>query len=96
MRSQKIVLNGVSYRWPAQPVVVVCIDGGDPAYIEQGLHDGIIPNIARFMKKGVASKKVVKRHWSGIAKRPVKATRHQWRPWRAFCPGRIPRRWSFA
>jgi len=55
MRSQKIVLNGVSYRWPAQPVVVVCIDGGDPAYIEQGLHDGIIPNIARFMREGFSA-----------------------------------------
>ena len=55
MRSQKIVLNGVSYRWPAQPVVVVCIDGGDPAYIEQGLRDGIIPNIARFMREGFSA-----------------------------------------
>ncbi len=55
MRSQKIVLNGVSYRWPAQPVVVVCIDGGDPAYIEQGLRDGIIPNIARFMSEGFSA-----------------------------------------
>ena len=55
MRSQKIVLNGVSYRWPAQPVVVVCIDGGDPAYIEQGLRDGTIPNIARFMREGFSA-----------------------------------------
>ena len=47
-------LNGVSYRWPEQPVVVVCIDGGDPAYIEQALKDGIIPNIARFMREGFA------------------------------------------
>jgi phosphonoacetate hydrolase len=48
-------LNGVSYRWPQQPVVVVCIDGGDPAYIEQGLKDGIIPNIARFMREGFSA-----------------------------------------
>ncbi len=45
-------LNGVSYNWPQHPVVVVCIDGGDPAYLEQGLKDGIIPNIARFMREG--------------------------------------------
>ena len=50
-----IHLNGVTYRWPAQPVVVVCIDGGDPAYIEQGLKDGIIPNIARFMREGFSA-----------------------------------------
>ena len=47
-------LNGVRYGWPDQPVVVVCIDGGDPAYIEQGLKDGIIPNIASFMREGFA------------------------------------------
>jgi phosphonoacetate hydrolase len=50
-----IQLNGVTYRWPRQPVVVVCIDGGDPAYIEQGLRDGIIPNIARFMREGFSA-----------------------------------------
>ena len=48
----KLELNGVSYSWPHQPVVVVCIDGGDPAYIEQGLKDGILPNIEKFMREG--------------------------------------------
>lgn len=50
-----VELNGVHYRWPQRPVVVVCIDGGDPAYLEQGLRDGIIPNIARFMSEGFAA-----------------------------------------
>lgn len=45
-------LNGTTYQWPQNSVVVVCIDGGDPAYIEQGLKDGIIPNIARFIEEG--------------------------------------------
>jgi len=49
---KSLELNGVSYRWPQSPVVVVCIDGGDPAYLEQGLADGILPNIARFMREG--------------------------------------------
>ena len=40
------------YRWPARPVAVVCIDGGDPAYLRQYLKDGAIPNIARFMRQG--------------------------------------------
>lgn len=48
-------LNGVDYRRPDQPVAVVCIDGGDPAYIEQGIKDGIIPNIERFMREGFAA-----------------------------------------
>jgi phosphonoacetate hydrolase len=49
---KSVELNGVHYRWPQRPVVVVCIDGGDPAYLERGLRDGIIPNIARFMREG--------------------------------------------
>jgi len=50
-----IELNGVAYRWPARPVVVVVIDGGDPAYFERGVRDGIVPNVARFMKTGFAA-----------------------------------------
>ncbi len=47
-----VSVNGVSYQWPAKPLVVVCIDGGDPAYFDHGLTHGYIPNVARFMKNG--------------------------------------------
>ena len=50
--TQAIELNGVTYQWPKRPVVVVCIDGGDPAYFERGLSDGILPNIRRFQEHG--------------------------------------------
>jgi phosphonoacetate hydrolase len=53
--SPEIRLNGVRYRWPDRPVVVICNDGGDPAYIDRALADGIIPNIAGFMKTGFAA-----------------------------------------
>ena len=52
MTRASINLNGTKYHWPSKPVVVVCIDGGDPAYIEQGIKDGIIPNIEHFMENG--------------------------------------------
>lgn len=55
MKTKPVMLNGISYRWPARPVVVVCIDGSDPAYIEQGVKDAIIPNIERFMKAGFSA-----------------------------------------
>ena len=45
----------MSYRWPRRPVAVVCIDGGDPAYLRQCLAEGDIPNIARFMREGFAA-----------------------------------------
>ncbi len=48
-------VNGTDYRWPLRPVVVVCIDGGDPEYLRQFLADGSIPHIAQFVKEGYAS-----------------------------------------
>ena len=50
-----VELNGIAYGWPTRPVVVVCIDGSDPAYTERGLADGILPNIARFIESGFAA-----------------------------------------
>ena len=50
-----IELNGVEYDWPARPVVVVCVDGGDPAYFEWGLAEGILPNLRRFQEGGFSA-----------------------------------------
>src|SRR3989442_1033719 len=50
-----IELNGVRYRRPSRPVVVVCIDGGDPAYFDRGVRDGVVRNVARFMTTGFAA-----------------------------------------
>ncbi len=50
-----VTANGIRYRWPKKPVVVVCIDGGDPAYFQQFLKEGAIPNIARFIQKGFST-----------------------------------------
>ncbi|HEX9673503.1 MAG TPA: phosphonoacetate hydrolase [Burkholderiales bacterium] len=51
-RKAWVDVNGLKYRWPDRPVAVVCIDGGDPAYLRQYLGNGSIPNIERFMKEG--------------------------------------------
>ena len=55
MGANAIELNGIQYQRPSRPVAVVCIDGGDPTYFEQGLKDGIIPNIERFMSDGFST-----------------------------------------
>lgn len=52
MQTKTLNVNGTEYRWPDEPIAVVCIDGGDPAYIEHGVSAGIIPNIARYMRDG--------------------------------------------
>ncbi len=50
--AQPVVVNGRSYKRPALPTVVVCIDGSEPGYIEQAIEAGVAPNFARFMKTG--------------------------------------------
>ncbi|MCY3769988.1 MAG: phosphonoacetate hydrolase [Gammaproteobacteria bacterium] len=41
--SQSIQVNGRSYHWPARPVVVICVDGSGPDYIEQAVQAGSMP-----------------------------------------------------
>jgi phosphonoacetate hydrolase len=55
--AETIELNGRRYRQPEQPVVVICVDGFDPAYVERGIADGILPTIAGFGREG----------WLGVA-----------------------------
>jgi phosphonoacetate hydrolase len=50
-----VTVNGKKYHWPERPLVVVCIDGGDPAYLRQFLGEGSIPNIARFIQQGFSA-----------------------------------------
>jgi phosphonoacetate hydrolase len=48
-------VNGRSYRTPERPTVVICFDGCDPAYIERGIKDGILPNIAAMRERGFSA-----------------------------------------
>ncbi len=47
-----VEVNGRTYAWPAQPVVVVCIDGSEPAYIEEAIKAGRMPYTAGIVKSG--------------------------------------------
>jgi len=49
---QLLKINGRDYRRPQYPTVVVCVDGFDPAYLERGFADGILPNMARMKTEG--------------------------------------------
>ena len=40
---KSITVNQRTYRWPRRPVVVVCIDGSEPEYIEQAMGAGVMP-----------------------------------------------------
>ena len=45
-------VNGRTYRPPARPLVVICIDGCDDDYLSTSLAHGRIPNIAGMITHG--------------------------------------------
>jgi phosphonoacetate hydrolase len=47
-----VTVNRRSYRWPARPLVVVCVDGCEPEYINQAIASGCAPYFARLREHG--------------------------------------------
>lgn len=45
-------INGREYAFPTQPVVVVCIDGSEPAYHEKAMAAGRMPYVASLHEQG--------------------------------------------
>ena len=50
-----VIANGRSYKRPTQPVVVICIDGSEPGYIEAAIAAGLTPNLDRLMRTGAST-----------------------------------------
>lgn len=50
----EVVCNGRTYRFPATPTVVICLDGSEPGYVEKAIEAGAAPNFGRFMTRGSA------------------------------------------
>ena len=48
-----VSVNGRNYNWPAGPLVVICCDGSEPAYMEVAMAAGLMPNLKRIIAKGV-------------------------------------------
>ena len=56
----RVEANGRHYAWPANPVVVVCIDGSEPdyessdcgGYIEQAMKAGAMPYLSEAVASG--------------------------------------------
>lgn len=53
MPPRKIVtVNGRAYQWPARPLVVICCDGSEPAYTDDAMARGLMPNLRRIVSSG--------------------------------------------
>ena len=47
-----VTVNGRDYAWPKHPLVVICCDGSEPAYMEIAMAQGLMPNLKRIIAKG--------------------------------------------
>jgi phosphonoacetate hydrolase len=47
-----ITVNGRVYTWPEAPLVVVCVDGSEPAYMDEAVAAGIMPWLAQARAAG--------------------------------------------
>ena len=52
MSPPTITVNRRAYRWPARPLVVVCVDGCEPEYINQAIATGRVPFFAGLRERG--------------------------------------------
>ncbi len=48
-----IEVNGRSYAWPTAPLVVVCVDGSEPAYMDEAAAAGRMPWLANARAVGI-------------------------------------------
>ena len=47
-----VEVNGRLYHWPKAPLVVICCDGSEPAYMEIAMSQGLMPNLKMMIAKG--------------------------------------------
>ena len=52
MTAPAVTVNGRTYRWPRRPLVVVCVDGCEPEYINQAIATGRAPYLASLRESG--------------------------------------------
>lgn len=52
VRPERLTVNGRVYAWPRRPTVVICVDGSEPAYIEEAVAAGVMPCVAGMSARG--------------------------------------------
>ena len=50
--TKTLSINGRTYAWPKQPLVVVCIDGSQPEYMEEAVAGGHMPFTKEMLDRG--------------------------------------------
>jgi phosphonoacetate hydrolase len=55
-KAGELQVNGRSYRWMSEPLVVICVDGCEYDYLERAAVSGSAPFIAKLLREGSAFK----------------------------------------
>ncbi|TGQ79843.1 phosphonoacetate hydrolase [Mesorhizobium sp. M8A.F.Ca.ET.207.01.1.1] len=52
MSSINVAVNGRTYAWPRVPAIAICLDGCEPAYLDEAIRAGLMPALVRIKQKG--------------------------------------------
>lgn len=52
MPPSHVVANDRSYPWPKVPAIAICLDGCEPAYLEEAIKAGLMPTLQRIRATG--------------------------------------------
>ncbi|MEZ2330228.1 phosphonoacetate hydrolase [Mesorhizobium sp. RCC_202] len=52
MSPVNVTANGRSYAWPRVPAIAICLDGCEPAYLDEAIKAGLMPALVRIKEKG--------------------------------------------
>jgi phosphonoacetate hydrolase len=52
MSPVNVSVNGRNYAWPRVPAIAICLDGCEPAYLDEAIHAGLMPALVRIKQKG--------------------------------------------
>ncbi|CDX32920.1 Phosphonoacetate hydrolase [Mesorhizobium plurifarium] len=52
MSPVNVTANGRSYAWPRVPAIAICLDGCEPAYLDEAIKAGLMPALEMIKKKG--------------------------------------------
>ncbi|MGB3900131.1 MAG: phosphonoacetate hydrolase [Mesorhizobium sp.] len=47
-----VSVNGRDYAWPRVPAIAICLDGCEPAYLDEAIKAGLMPALVRIREKG--------------------------------------------
>jgi phosphonoacetate hydrolase len=52
MSPVSVSVNGRNYAWPRVPAIAICLDGCEPAYLDEAIAAGLMPALVKIKQKG--------------------------------------------